>query len=575
MYRTLATTRVVSLVGFVALLLAACAGQSGPATPMATAVAPVSGQPAGAPAGAPSPATKPSVVGAGRAGGTFTIAELGPLPKTLHPYPDSATYTDAWTSVASLLWSGGLLDLDATTLEYVPYLASTWDVSPDGKTFTFTLRDGLKWSDGQPITVDDFLFAWQNASLEENDFVGLEDLQRINACTAPDPKTLVIALKETLARDVAIAVVNTVVAVPKHVWEGKPWGDPAANPEILRPTVVSGPYLLKEWKDAESATLVRNPNWFNGSASFDQIVLKPGQQPTVAYELLKSGQAQWARQIPPSQYGEAKQNPNVNMLEWTAANSAFRVLDFNLQNEFLKDKRVREALARALNRPDVIQVAELNLGQPQYAFLNPSNTRWFASNVEHYDFDLNRARQLLQEAGYRLEGGRLLDSANQPIRLTVLYPVSSGPRAKIAAYLQQQYKQLGIDIEVKGLDANAYFEEAKQKHFDLSLNTWGGGSIDPDTSKSQLVTGGTQNYTGFSNPTVDDLFKRGASELDETKRKQLYDQVQQLVSSELPSFYLYSLTSFSPVSKQLLGVQPNKLDRLDYNDALTRWSLAQ
>jgi peptide/nickel transport system substrate-binding protein len=362
--------------------------------------------------------------------------------------------------------------------------------------------------------------------------------------------------------------------VPKHIWQNKSWTDPVANPEILKPTVVCGPYVLKDWNPAEGATFERNPNWFKGQANFERVIIKPGQQPTVAYELLKSNQAQWAPNIPPSQYAEAKQNPNLTMFEWTPANGLYRVLDFNLNNVFLKDKRVREALARAINRQDLIQVAENNLGQEQYSFLNPANVKWYNPDVEKYAFDLNRSRQLLQEAGYRLEGGRLLDSGGRQIHLQALYPVSSNPRAKIATYLQQQYKQLGIEVEVRGLDANAYFEEAKKMNFDLSLNSWGGGSIDPDLGpRSQLITGGTQNYTGYTNATLDDLFKRGAVEQDETRRKAIYAEIQRIVSQDLPSFYLYSATSFSPMSKRVSGVQPNRLDRLEYNDALTRWSM--
>lgn len=584
---------VAALAMLLAPLAAACGGPSQP-TPVVTQ-APVATSPAkpteaarptevakpgaeGKPTSAVAPAplaaaTQPTSSGAG---GAFVIAELGPLPKTLHPYPDSAAYSAPWANIAGLIWNGALLDLDANSLEYVPYMASEWNVSPDGRTFTFTLRDGLKWSDGQPLTVEDFVFAWQNASKEENDFVGIEDLQRIESFAATDAKTIVVRLNETLARDVAIGAANSVSAIPKHVWQGKPWNDIGANPEILKPTVTSGPYVLREWNAAESATFERNPNWFRGQAAFERVILRPGQQPTVAYELLRSGQAQWAREIPPSQYGEAKQNADVNLFEWTAANGSYRVLDFNLERELFKDKRVRESLARAINREDLIQVAENNLGQPQYTFLNPANTKWYNPDVETYEFDLGRSRQLLQEAGYRLEGGRLIGANGQQVQLQVLYPVTSNPRARIATYLQQQYRQLGIEVEVRGLDAYAYFEEAKKKNFDLSLNTWGGGSIDPDLGpKQQLVTTGTQNYTSFKSERVDELFRRGAAELDEAKRKEIYNELQQVVNAELPIFYLYSTTSFTPMLKRVVGVQPNKLDKLDYNDALTRWSLAQ
>jgi peptide/nickel transport system substrate-binding protein len=570
---------LVALAGLIAPLALACGGPPSPAAPAPTA-APAKPAEATKPAAESKPAApaKPDAgkPGVGEAGGTFVTAEIGPLPKILHPYPDSAAYTDIGNSVARLIWNAGFLDLDANTLEYGPYMASEWNVSPDGRTFTFKLRDGLKWSDGQPITVDDFVFAFDNASKEENDYVGLDDLQRIESFTAPDPKTIVVRLNETLAKDVAIGVANSVGPVPKHIWNGKPWKDPAANPEILRPTVVSGPYLIKEWNALESATFERNPNWFKGQAKFERIVMRPGQQPTVAYELLKSGQAHWAPGIPPSQYTEAKQNPNLTMFEWTAANGLYRVLEFNQTRDFLKDKRVREALSRAVSREDLIQVAENNLGEPQYTFLNPANTKWYNANVEKYEFDLNRSKQLLEEAGYRLDGGSLRGPDGQPVRLTVLYPVTSNPRAKIGAYLQQQYKQLGVEVEVKGLDFNAYTEEATKMNFDISLGSWGGGSIDPDLGpKGQLMSDGQQNRTGFKSERVDELFKRGAQELDDAKRKAIYDELQRVVNEELPVFYLYSATSFSPMSKQVVGVAPNKLDRLDYNDAITRWSFAQ
>jgi peptide/nickel transport system substrate-binding protein len=142
--------------------------------------------------------------------------------------------------------------------------------------------------------------------------------------------------------------------------------------------------------------------------------------------------------------------------------------------------------------------------------------------------------------------------------------------------MQQQYKQLGIEVEVKGLDANAYFEEAKKKNFDISPGSYGGGSIDPDLGpREQLRTNGTQNVTGFSSEKVDQLINQGKVELDDAKRKQIYNEMQKVVNDELPSMYLYSATSFSPMSKKVVGVQPNKLDSLDANDALSHWAFAQ
>ncbi|MFN0073915.1 MAG: ABC transporter substrate-binding protein, partial [Chloroflexota bacterium] len=436
-----ALLRFLGVTGLVLPMALAC-GQ--PAAP-----APVASSPTQAPVAKAAPTAAPAASKDTAAGGTFVIAELGPLPKTLHPYPDAASYSSSWSQAARLIWSGGLVGLDPNTLEYKPDMASSWTVSPDGKTFTFTLKDGLKWSDGQPITIDDFSFAYDNARKEENNYVGLEDIERIDSFTTPDPRTIVVTLKELLARDIAISVASGVGPVPKHVWQGKPWNDLVANPEILKPSVVLGPYVLRDWNAAEAATFERAPQWYSGQAKFDRVVLRPGQQPTVAYELLKSGQAQWAPNIPPSQYQEARQNSSLTLFEWTAANSNYRTVEFNLQREPLKDKRVREALSRAINRQDVIQVAENNLGQPQYSFVNPQNTKWTSPNVEKYDFDLERSKQLLQDAGYRIDGGRLLGPNGQQLKFEVLYPSTSNPRKNIAAYMQQQYKLLGIELEVR------------------------------------------------------------------------------------------------------------------------------
>src|SRR5262249_14808870 len=155
--------------------------------------------------------------------------------------------------------------------------------------------------------------------------------------------------------------------------------------------------------------------------------------------------------------------------------------------------------------------------------------------------------------------GNLVGSDGQPIKLTVYYPTSSAPRAKIATYMQQQYKELGIALDVRGLDFNAYTDQVqKNKDFDIALGGWGGGSIDPDESaKSLFITGGQQNFTGYSNPQVDQLYQQGSNELDETRRKQIYDQVQAQVVQDMPVYFIYSLESFSPASKKVQGIVPS------------------
>jgi peptide/nickel transport system substrate-binding protein len=281
--------------------------------------------------------------------------------------------------------------------------------------------------------------------------------------------------------------------------------------------------------------------------------------------------------LPPAQYQQAKANPDLEVKEWTAANASYRTLEFNMTRAFLNDKRVRQALAYAVNRADLLDLAEQGLGMAQYSFVQPTNSRWVNNAVEKYDIDMAKARALLEETGYSLKNNQLVGKDGQPVKLQIVFPTSSTPRGKIAAYLQQQYKQLGIEVDVKGLDFNAYTDQVQNRRdFDISLAAYGGGSLDPDLGpKAQLITNGQQNVTGYSNPQVDELFKQAAGELDPIKRKQLYDQIQSLVNADLPSHYLYALNSIDAFSRKVQGVTARRGDRLDYNDALLTWSVTE
>jgi peptide/nickel transport system substrate-binding protein len=490
---------------------------------------------------------------------TLRVSTLGPQPKVFHPYPASAYYTgphtDAWT-----LLSASLISIDWDTLDYTADQRADMakalpTISNNGRTFTYTLRDDLKWSDGRPIVADDFLFAFENARKEENDYVGLDDLERIERFTAPNPKTLEVTLDKQYARFLAIGY-SSLGPVPKHVWEGKSWDDPERNPELLKPTVVNGPYMMKE-VNVEQAVYARNPNWWGKRPNVDEIVMLSGT-PATSLEFLKTRRADWAEQFPPAQYEEAKRLDFANVVEWTGATGTYRVMLFNMKRPFLSEKRVREALSRSVNRQDLVQYEE-GLATPQYGFYTQGNTKWLNPNVEKYEFDMNRARQLLTEAGYQLQGTTLRGRDGQPVTLEIIYPTTSEPRKKIATYLQQQWKQLGIDATVTGLEFTTFTDKyARQKDFDIAMGTYGGGSFDPESTSSQIKTNGTQNSTGYSNPRVDELLELGKVEQDDAKRKQIYDEIQKIVMDELPAYYMVTTKNFTAFDKKVGGVKPLK-----------------
>jgi peptide/nickel transport system substrate-binding protein len=280
--------------------------------------------------------------------------------------------------------------------------------------------------------------------------------------------------------------------------------------------------------------------------------------------------------VPPSQYEDAKKSPSVNVVEWTGVNSSYRLAHFNLKRPFIAEKKVREALFRAINRQDLLQFEE-NLAVPQYGFFTQDN-KWRSDAVEKYEFDLNRSKQLLQEAGFPVQGGTLRDKDGQPVKLEIVWPTTSQPRGKIATYLQQQWKQLGIEVTVTGLEFNAFVDKySRQKDFDVAMGTLGGGTPDADVVTSQIKSDGSQNASSYSNPRVDELLEFGKIEQDETKRKAIYDEIQKIVMEDPPNYYMMTLKKVVGFDKKVQGVSPRKGGDILQNNNLQvlDWYLSQ
>ena len=516
---------------------------------------------------APSPTAAPGTGGqtttqptqaAARQGGTLRVSTLGGLTKVFHPYPESqhntTPHSDAWT-----LMSTGLIGIDWDKMDYHAdqrrHMATAMpQVSNGNKTYTFTLRPNLKWSDGKPIVAADFQMAWDMASKRENNWVGYGTvIPRIESFKA-EGNTITVTLKEALSRLLALSTVNSFGPIPAHVWQGKSWLDAAANPELLKPTVVNGPFMPKDF-GAEQQSYAKNPNWWGKAPNINEYVFVSASPQTVL-ELLKTKQVEQAQSFPPAQVKEAKAISHATFYEWAGGVGSYRVMQFNLQRPLLADKKVREALSRAINRQDLVQFED-DMAEPQFG-LYPNKFSYANPNVEKYDFNLNRAKALLTEAGFTLSGG-VLQKGGQPVKLEILWPTTSAPRGKMATYAQQQWKELGIEVTVTGMEFNAMVDRySRLKDFDVVMGSFSQSGIDPDGINSQYRSDGSQNAGGYNNPQVDQLLTQGSVELDEAKRKQIYLDIQKMVVDDLPVYPMLTLKSFTIFDKRVTGIVPLK-----------------
>ncbi len=513
---------------------------------------------AAAPVGAITPVA-PTTMANGPKGGSITEAVTSDG-KSFHPYLTSDTASSGlWNYVHGL----SLIRYDENTLDIRGQGAEKWDISPDKKTYTFTLRDGLKWSDGVPITADDFVWTYQQAIKPENKYPYVENLKAFQSYTAKDPRTLVVTLNEALV--VGLENADAVTPLPRHIWEKYDWSDSTKNPEINAPTVGSGTYKLKEWKRDDHATFIANDYYFEGRPNLDSITLRVFGTQALAYQALKSGEVDYAG-FQPSDYADAKKQSNFTVYEYYAAASSWQYIGYNLRRPPLKDPLVRKALAYATDRQGIIDGVAFGLGRPIYSAF-PQSSWVYNPNVEHYDFNLGKARDLLKQAGYTMNGKNLTKDGQQ-LSLKLLYgPATSKTREGIATVTQQQLGDLGIKVDVQSLEFQAYLNTLETDPFDYDLFVLGwSATIEPhftyqiwaEDSIPQLNSG------AYVNKQVEMLFDQGSKEFDREKRKAIYGDIQRIITDDEPYIFLYESKSYTGVNNRIGGIVPTKLG-ITYN----------
>lgn len=502
--------------------------------------------------------------GTPRRGGTLTVATTADA-VSFHPYKT----TDAASGTyQGYVFGASLTKRDPKTLEIVPELAEKWTVSEDKTTYTFTLREGVKWSDGQPLTSADFLWTFEQANKPENKYPYRSNFEDIVSYTAPDPRTIVVKIKEPLA--VGLEMADAVTPLPKHIWEKYDWNDPEKNPEIMKPTVGLGMWKLKEWRREDHATFVPNELYFDGPPYISELVVRIVPSQAVAFQMLRSGEVDWAS-FAPADYQEAKRLEHVNVYEWWLARGSWSYIGFNLRRPVLQDLRVRQALAHAIDRKIIIDRVQYGLAQPTYSAWPPSS--WvYNPDVPKYEYDPRKAEQLLDEAGWRKGPDGVRTKDGKKLQLTLLYgPNTNKVREGIATIAQEQWRQIGVQVEVTGLEWGAYLDKLSKPPFDYDLFILGWlATIDPHWSY-QIWSEATipdLNAGAYVNKEVEELFRLGAREFDREKRKQIYQKIQQIISSDLPYIFLTTNMSYTGINKRVKGIQPTPLG-IEYN--MNKW----
>ncbi len=472
---------------------------------------------------------------------------------------DSASH-----QVAGLVFNG-LVKYD-TDLSIIGDLAESWDISEDGLVITFHLRKGVKWTDGFEFTSDDVMFGYNAIISEKTPTAYAEDYLQVKKAEAPDKYTFRVTYKKPFAP--ALSSWGNLVVLPKHLLEGKD----ITKDDFKRHPIGLGPYKFKKWVTGQEVALDSNYDYFEGRPYIDQYVYRIIPDSATMFLELRTGGID-IMGLTPLQYTKQTENDyfRKNFHKFRYPTFAYTYMGFNLKHPFFQDKRVRQAIAHAIDKQEIVDVILFGLGKPATGPYVP-NTWPYNPDVKTYEYNPEKAKQLLKEAGWGNNGGDgILRKDGRPFRFTILTNMGNASRMNTATIIQWRLAKIGIKVDIKALEWSTFVNEfIDKRRFEAVIIGWG-ISLDPD-QYDIWYSGKTRekefNFVSYSNPAVDALLEKGRRTFDIEKRKKAYFRIQEILAEDLPYIFLYVPDATPIVNARFKGIKPSPIG-IEYN--LHKW----
>lgn len=527
-----------------AMILAACGGA--PAGGAATA------PPADAPATQPAAdaTTAPAATAPAATGGTLTVGTTA-APDSLNP---GSAYLVEAGYVLDLVYDS-LYNLDLENKAY-PGLATAWSVAEDGRTWTFTLVEGARWHDGEPFTAEDVKFTYE--MIDGFDAFGLysDFVSPLESIEAPDPATVVITFAEPVAN--TDERFSGLPILPKHIWSA--FADEAAAIEFENTAMIgTGPFKMAEYRPGEFTRLEAVKDHYATPPKIDELIYRVFGNGDAMVQALRAGEVDLIG-VPSNTVVRSLQSAENIKVEIGGGRSLSDII-FNIAAEencppevgkctghpALKDLRVRQALAHATDKQALIDGILLGLGTPGLSLVTPAQGDGFAGQIADYAFDVARANQILDEAGYADSDGdgvrEMPGDPSQPLALRYSYPSDQDADGqRFYEVLRDQWKQVGVEITLTPLEADALTAICCPA-FDFDVINWGWSvGADPASllnivTTEQIASGISE--TGYANPEYDQLYAEQGVTVDAAKRVEIIHKMQEILVRDVPYIIPY------------------------------------
>ncbi len=556
-----------SLTPFLIVLLLVCAAWPGLGTAHAEAPArppaAVPGHPAGARSAQPSTAVSahPFTAAPAAARGGTLVEGIQEDPDHLLPNFSGRYYTllVQQTLFAPLFYSDDKGVIHPGLASVVPTRANG-GISADGRTYTFHLRPGLRWSDGAPLTARDVDFSWRlwtNSKVTPPPFSTL-GLDRIGGTAiSPDGLSITFLLVQPYTPFVTDWT-DALQPLPRHILGKIAPSSLAASTAATLPKVGSGPFMLRDYRKGDRLVVIRNPRYYQAAAGLpylSSIVFRVVPQPSQVVQALHARTIDAAWLLPITDLGRLQRMAEVSVLPLPAANWEAALI--NVRRSLFKDVRVRRALEYGLNRAAERSTAWHGLAS-LLASDQPPVSSAYAADIAPYPYDPAKAGALLDAAGWHMGADGLRHKGRQTLDFVYSSTLNNPWRQQDEAQALADYERLGIQLVIKNYPPGEFLSHLEHGQFDVAEFAFD-NALDPSDISSfgtHFVYPYGTNYGGYSNQEFDRLAVQEMTTVDPARRAALFHQAQKLLHDDVPALWLYSPDNLAAISNRVHNYSP-------------------
>ena len=552
------------LVTLVAALMAGCAQPVPIAPPAESGAAAESGEAASGESAAAGEAVR---------GGVFTRSTASDA-SILNPI----LWSDNASSGVGGFFFPSLIAVDPQSGAYVTdsSMSEAWEASEDGLTWTFKLRDGVTWSDGDPVDATDFKYTYDAVASDLVETPRKSNIEQIESIEVIDPLTLKVVFKEVKCDGFGDLGLGWL---PSHLYAAD-FSDIMTSPLNEAPTVSAGAFTFQSWTRDDNVIMVRNESYWEGAPNMDGMITRVVPDSGARLAQLLSGEIDITG-LEPTQLTSVEGNADITV--FSANDDGYDYIGLNLADPanpqpgkdengeliaqdphpILSDLNVRKAIAHALDYQTIIDSVYLGRGYQIASNVLPAVEWAHDPSIAPYNYDQDLAGQLLEEAGWvDSNGDGIREKDGADLKLTLITNAGNKVREDLGALVQDQLGQVGISVDFQAIDFGTLVDQLLAQTYDMVIIGWTGLGSDPNDDafwRSDFDTPGSGfNFVSYQNPKIDELLAAGVSVpgCDPAARAPYYQEIQQIIHDDVPYVFISGGVGDTGYNNRWAGIDP-------------------